>query len=871
MHFKFNAFLIRLFQIAAIVCCANADAWPPHGLPVGASGFAQLNLGGGDLIPADFINILHVGSEGFSGGATPQTAALDANGYPTQSFTGLVSITFNNTFWTGTQYTAIWTAGTQLQIVNLGTNSSCSLTGTGGSVSGCTGGNVTLTISGAGAGSMTWTTSTFSLQFPGAGSYGAAGTASLAIVRASDVTAYTTYGPAVDYRGLFTPEQIAALQGAHAQAIRPMGWVDAGPAGLSTDVQWAYRSTLSSLSWTSPRFPPSVQSSSITYSSTSSGGCSATGGSLELYTAAPTTDTPGTPSDGSVIQGSLSSANTTTSPMLCVGGVAYPIVTMFALAPSASAVAVGNATFIFDGVLNKWLYQAGGLTGTIPIEAQVSMANGLNVNLWATIPYLANNNYITQEAAYVCGNLKSTLFYEPEYTNELWNFGFPETQWAFQRGLAMGFPNANNQPYNDFYGIRVAQIMGSLIPAACSGQMSRVRRTLMSQAEANPPTTVKWRMGGYDLAPSGTSTGIGNAVYSAYTGSADYTTFPNRPIDVVDVIGYAPYTAGTNFSDQSSNGGTTATANNASFLQTLATAFASNASDPTSLASLDNDFRQGTVAALTYNSGTATTFSCPTGTTFSTSAAHGYSATSTIQTGSANNMIAVFQATGGTVCNGLTAGTGYCFVNVTTMTFQIAAFASNGGCGSTPISVSPGTGVTSVGPANATSLIGLLSEILPAWEAIAEGFDSQRPAGMVSLRVEWYEGAPQPVTPSATTLTNIGVLVPPGSGTGAAANTALQAGLLAWKNSASPAVNYGIPFMASYFGQFVNPSLFPHSKVPSHLVLPGGGQYSLLSAALPNSTPYQLYYGFAQFNFLLKRDFAPAANDNTPMFLPMVG
>src|SRR5882672_5445657 len=122
--------LIVVFAFLFQNCFAHAF-W--HGSPAGPTGFAQMNLGGGDLEPANFVNILKVGQIAFSGGATPSTAGLDANGFPTQSFTGLMGETFGGATWGGVSYTLIWTAGTKLPITNAGNNSSCSVSGIGGS------------------------------------------------------------------------------------------------------------------------------------------------------------------------------------------------------------------------------------------------------------------------------------------------------------------------------------------------------------------------------------------------------------------------------------------------------------------------------------------------------------------------------------------------------------------------------------------------------------------------------------------------------------------------------------------------------------------------------------------------------------------
>jgi hypothetical protein len=908
--------VVKLILAFWLVNCGIAEAGinNPGSASSGSIGSAQINAGS-DLLPANFISIIPTGSMSFSGGATPGTAALDTNGYPTQGFTGTVDITFPGTIWNGVNYMLSWTAGTKLSITNLGTNSNCSLSGTGGSVSGCSGVNVTLTIDGTGAGSLTWNPGgSFSLQFPGSGSYGAAGTASIKLSRASDV----------GLTGYITPEYKAAETGINPKSWRTMG-MDAINSGIGGN--WTYRSTPTSLSW-GAQYPLGTWSGGTNSAGTITG--------TDQYTApaAPNTSLTGWVAN-EVLQGVISNAQ---NPLITVSGIAnngsglcrltvsststlttnqqvwvadvelstkeinfacsnalflITVIdathidlqgTMFAGTYNANTGAVGTqtltitgksggakfiesfdgfppgyayapsvqtgiGTFVYDALLDRVVYNPGGYSSSVPIEVEASIANEINANLWANIPAFADDTYVTNWAAAACANLNSALYFMPEYDNEVWNDRFPSTKWARAVGISFGFPGvANSEAVFGWYGLRVRQIMGNLIPAVCNGH--KLRRTLMFQVTGDPSATQTYRFNGADLAPSGTSTGKGNAAYSNYTGSANYTVSPNRPIDVVETIGYAPYASGTNFSDQGSNGGTVASAANAAFLQTLATAFNSNPNDPTSLAALDNDQRQGTI--LTQS------FTCPTGTTVTLNG-HGFSNTS--PGSNAPSGYIVFTASGGTVCNGLSLNTAYCLINATTNTFQVSlpvVISSVASCSATPISLSPGTGTSSVGSMNRSTILSLSAGLAAQWEAVAASYDG----GPVSpKRVEAYEGAIQPVTPSVATLTSLGVTVSSSSTT---ANTALQAGLIAWKNSSLAAAT-----QIYYFTGFETG--YAHSKTPSQLVLPCGGQYGLLSTCFPNSTPYQLYNGFAGFhgvvNFLLKRDLDPASNDNTPMWL----
>jgi hypothetical protein len=862
---------------------------------------AQENVGlYTEFVPANFIDVLKTGYHLFSGVATPGSAALDSNGYPTQSFTGSISLIIDQAQWTGTPYILSWTSGTTLQISNSAA-SSCSLAGTGGSITGCSGGGVTLTINGSGAGSLTFTPgSVLTMTFPGTGTYGAAGTASLTLMRSSDVSTYAAYVAASD-PGAITSEFLTVLKNAHMKSMRTMSW---DQTNNSNQTKWAYRTVPAALSW-NYHYPLGAWSGG-------SGSAGAITGTNAYSAAAKAPDqSSGAWTQGEVIMGNVANSqsapmfisnitnngfgacriyvtstasltngqqvfigNTTDTsgePFACNGVYSISIInsTSFDLSSStfsgtfnnsgagvvglqtltvagktgtkfiaslqgfppganydgfSSGIAAGFNTFVYDSILDKLLYSPGGITTSVPIEVSASIANQINANLWANIPAMVDDNFVTQWATAALA-LKSTLYLMPEYGNEDWNFGFNSTVWSAQRGYAFGFPNNSYQAIFGWYGLRTRQVMGNLIPAVWSSRMSNLRRIMAVQAFSDPSINVTYRLNGTDLAPSGTSTGIGNAAYSAYTGSANYTAFPNRPIDVVETLAYAPYTSGVNLSDQQLNGGTNATSDNAGFLQTLATAFAANPSDPTALAMLDNDQRQGTTYARTQS------VTCPSGTTFTLNG-HGF-------TGFFESIL--FTSSGGTVCNGLTTGVAYCVISITTNTFQVASYNNQGNCNSTPISVTPGTGTTTVGPVPQGNSLSILQAIIyPRWEYVASLYDSQRPSGASALRAEWYEGASEPRVPSASALGSLGVTI---GGTGAGAESALINGLNAWKNSTS-----GYNFLLSYYNQFEGLS---HSKTPSNLVLIGAysssNPYGLVNGNLPNSSVYQTYNGFAAF------------------------
>jgi hypothetical protein len=776
---------------------------------------AVLNLGGNDLNASSFVNVLKAGIWGF--GNLADVSLLDDDGYLTGTPAGGITISYtpNATFkgagityklaWPSTRSTFTWVFSSGIVRI-----SKLNESGTGNTVTAIPGlaGWVTFTVS-----------SSFTIQVGVAGQTYASGSGEIALYRLSDETDYLNG----EY---FTPEFKALISGLSPGALRFMGWV-VGSGNLNNETTWNYRVKPTSLVWCSRRFPPSVWGGTISGTNT--------------YTINPGSGSPGVWTDGEVLQGVVTNANTITTPTLTVSGRSgtKTIVNTFATALSAGNMAAGAAaTFVYDGLLDKVIWASNGATSSIPIEAQAQLCNRINANLWGHIPYMASDDYVTQWATAALNNLSSSLYFYPEYSNEVWNFSFPQNGWATARGTALGFSN----PQQSWYGLRVRQIMGNLIPAVWSGRMSQLRRTLMHQA-AGDVLTLTYRMKGADLAPSGTSTGTGNATYISWTGGVNYTAKPNRPIDVVETIGYAPYAGATNLYFGPDISGAAPTALNTPFYQSLVN-YWEGGNSAAAIALIDADIRGGLNAVQTVTAS---------GTTFTTPLAHGFSA---------NNSDVAFTVTGGTSYSGLTTGMVYRVSSTPSgTTFTIQAYGPlNAPAGANINAGSAGTGTVSVGwmggqsgNANVTTMQRLCSRWYVFGEYLAAQFDGDRPGGMSLLRVEQYEGALEVVGPSSAQLTTLGV-------TGATPKASIDAAIEAWKSNPMTAET-----QRAYYRQFLglDPSMPTygtqlHSQSPAHLVLQqsttsggAGWPYALIQGFLGSynsSTPYELYDGVRNYD-----------------------
>ena len=64
----------------------------------------------------------------------------------------------------------------------------------------------------------------------------------------------------------------------------------------------------------------------------------------------------------------------------------------------------------------------------VPVEALVEIANRVGSDVWFNMPTNASDDYVRGFAEYVHDNLRPDLKIHVEYSNEVWNWGFPQAQ-----------------------------------------------------------------------------------------------------------------------------------------------------------------------------------------------------------------------------------------------------------------------------------------------------------------------------------------------------------------------------------------------------------------------------------------------------------
>jgi hypothetical protein len=314
------------------------------------------------------------------------------------------------------------------------------------------------------------------------------------------------------------------------------------------------------------------------------------------YTCVAPPDATSSYADGEMIHLQFASANTQSGATINSGGRGVvPILVgsggYTGRSPAAGAIAANSlATLTYDAVLNAFLWQTGGQTMCVPYELQIAFANRINAHYWCNLPTYFNDGSVSTIAALVRDKLTASLNAYFEYSNEVWNFGFPVTHWSSLKGAALGFPADNNRRFYGWYGLRFCQMMGLITKAWAPRSLAQLRRVMAFQAFGSVGVTSLYRFQGADLSGS----------YSNYAkrGFANFNAAPNRPIDVCDVLSYATYYSGaqcTNFDAQYVSNG----AANASGLLAAADDYASGV--PTKMASalafMDNDVRAGTLTS----------------------------------------------------------------------------------------------------------------------------------------------------------------------------------------------------------------------------------------------------------------------------------
>jgi hypothetical protein len=278
------------------------------------------------------------------------------------------------------------------------------------------------------------------------------------------------------------------------------------------------------------------------------------------------------------------------------------------LASVATPDSNGNTTcaFIYNYLLDGWIYQAQSVTRGIPLEAIADLCNRVGAHCWFNFSLASSSSFVSSVANFFATNLNSRLRFGFEVGNENWNPGGHPYYECYGMGSALNFSTNSSNVLVGIQGLRTRQYAA----------ISQSAWTAAGRAASDHYVLQMWQVGNQVSQPFQTIALNGslfntssNAVYAAVGGlgggaAADYTISPNRPVDYTNAIGEAPYwnshwLGGGSFTTASQLRGSAAS--NSPVLQ-AALDFA-NGNALTAFTSLVNQFNGTTVRSSGGNSG----------------------------------------------------------------------------------------------------------------------------------------------------------------------------------------------------------------------------------------------------------------------------
>ena len=95
----------------------------------------------------------------------------------------------------------------------------------------------------------------------------------------------------------------------------------------------------------------------------------------------------------------------------------------------------------------------------VPAEVMVDLANEIGADPWFNMPHMADDAYVRDFAQTVRDRLDPRLRAYVEYSNEIWNFIFPQTFWAQEQARERwGSVRGDGDGWMQFAGMRAAQV-----------------------------------------------------------------------------------------------------------------------------------------------------------------------------------------------------------------------------------------------------------------------------------------------------------------------------------------------------------------------------------------------------------------------------
>lgn len=111
----------------------------------------------------------------------------------------------------------------------------------------------------------------------------------------------------------------------------------------------------------------------------------------------------------------------------------------------------------------------------VPLEVMLRLANELDAHPWFNMPHTASDAYVQGFAMTVKAELDPELTAYVEFSNELWNFIFPQAEWAQEVAKARWGARAGGDAWMQIAGLRAAEVM-ALWSDVYKGQEHRLKR-----------------------------------------------------------------------------------------------------------------------------------------------------------------------------------------------------------------------------------------------------------------------------------------------------------------------------------------------------------------------------------------------------------
>jgi hypothetical protein len=205
-----------------------------------------------------------------------------------------------------------------------------------------------------------------------------------------------------------------------------------------------------------------------------------------------------------------------------------------------------GGTFIYNYLLDAWIYMDGGMYCSIPFEVIVEFCNRAGTHCWYNIG-TTKGAFLTALGQFFGDSttgLTNGLRFGTETYNEVWNSGASPFAQLGPLGASLGWSYLSEAPNFSYTSLRTIQY-SSLIRSAWTGkgrsasdyyifQMCQYNQALGGDFD-------RYQCKGQALNPSSFPT------YGSYGGlngsgaSPDYSTTGNRPIDITTALGFAPY------------------------------------------------------------------------------------------------------------------------------------------------------------------------------------------------------------------------------------------------------------------------------------------------------------------------------------------